>query len=390
MRKQADQDLESQGLLSSTDDIDSGREFSPVAKSPHADRTAASSTEQSRRSGLLAAMLYGGTSITITFFNKAVFFVWHFDYPITISLMQVTSSLILFRLIGAHGTLQLPAISARILTVALPLAIFWCLNVLSGIFTLEYMSIPMFSTLRRLTTLIVLIGEHTLLRKYASRPVWASVLVMTTGALIAGVSDLEFNPIGYACVTINNLCTAGYLLLIQVTKSQLQVSNLQLLYLMNLCSFPFLLMAYLYFDSRAVFDYEHIKNWQFLLVLFCSCIQVMAFATFAARARTPSAQPSLPPALADLPIRARLAHHPPSVGVHLELRHVPVHDAQLRRDHLDHRADVQARDDDAWPFPLREHHVHDGQPDRALHRTHLELLVRMDQVLGDQKPVEAG
>jgi drug/metabolite transporter (DMT)-like permease len=173
-----------------------------------------------------------------------------------------------------HGTISLPALSAKVLWQAAPLAIFWCLNVLSGIFTLQYMSIPMFSTLRRLTTLIVLIGEHVLLRRYATRPIWMAVIVMTLGALVAGVSDLDFNPMGYMCVTINNVCTAAYLLLIQITKRDLQVSNLQLLFLMNLCSLPFLATAFFAFDAQQVWAYPHLRDFSFVLVLVSSCVQV--------------------------------------------------------------------------------------------------------------------
>jgi solute carrier family 35 protein len=232
--------------------------------------------EKSRRAGLLAALLYGSTSVTITFFNKAVFFVWHFDFPVTITLLQVCLSLVMFLCLHLQGAITLPALSLRMLGNSAPLAIFWCLNVLSGIFTLQYMSIPMFSTLRRLTTLFVLMGEHFFLRRYASQAVWASVLIMSSGALVAGVSDLDYNPMGYICVTINNVCTGAYLLLIQVAKRDLQVSNLQLLFLMNLCSLPFLALTAVFFDAQLVWNYEHLGNSRFLSVLFASCVQVRA------------------------------------------------------------------------------------------------------------------
>jgi len=270
---------ESDSLLKGEDRGD--EEASDVEDARDKTRPHVSSTEFGRK-GLLAALLYGSTSIAITFFNKAVFFVWHFDYAVTISLLQVTMSLLFFRVLGSSGALQLPTLTVPIARQAMPLAVFWCLNVLSGIFTLEFMSIPMFSTLRRLTTVVVLAGEHVILRKYASQRVWVSVGLMTVGALIAGAGDLDFNPAGYACVTINNLCTAAYLLLIQVTKSNLQVSNLQLLFLMNACSFPFLLAAAGLLEASSVAVYPHLWDPMFLLILFCSCAQafVLNYATF--------------------------------------------------------------------------------------------------------------
>ena len=290
MPKQVEVAAEEEGLLArrtSQDSLDIERGNGAAHDVRERRRDGEAAGEKARRSGLLAALLYGSTSITITFFNKAVFFVWHFDFPVTISLLQVSLSLLFFVAMHVHGTIQLPALSLRMVGMAAPLAIFWCLNVLSGIFTLQYMSIPMFSTLRRLTTLIVLIGEHVLLRKYATQPVWIAVIVMTLGALVAGVSDLDFNPMGYMCVTINNVCTAAYLLLIQITKRDLQVSNLQLLFLMNLCSLPFLAVTCLIFDAQLVLHYSYLRNPSFLLVLLCSCVQASA------RTGRPPARPGL-------------------------------------------------------------------------------------------------
>lgn len=335
-RRQSHQSAESQPFLEEGEEADLEQEDIQESK----EHTYASSTEFGRK-GLLAALLYGATSIAITFFNKAVFFVWHFDYAISISLVQVALSLVLFRVLCSAGLIQLPTISLPVLRQATPLAVFWCLNVLSGIFTLEFMSIPMFSTLRRLTTVIVLFGEHMILRKYASVRVWLSVGVMTVGALVAVAGDLDFNPLGYACVTINNLCTAAYLLLIQMTKSHLQVSNLQLLFLMNMCSFPFLCAASVAFEASAVVAYPYLRDPAFLLVLFCSCGQVQT------RAPRPPCGP-----LGSLRNDAARA-----AGICAELRNLPLYDAQLGRDDVHHGADVQACHAHRGPVSLRQQRV---------------------------------
>lgn len=49
-------------------------------------------------------------------------------------------------------------------------------NVVSGIAALQYLSVPMWSTLRRLTTLITMGGEVVMLAKEHSPQIWTAVV----------------------------------------------------------------------------------------------------------------------------------------------------------------------------------------------------------------------
>jgi hypothetical protein len=107
-------------------------------------------------------------------------------------------------------------------------------NVVSGIAALQYLSVPMWSTLRRLTTLITMGGEVVMLSKEHSSDIWTAVVrvacespassspsgqtvlhcaamrrsdkttcvaaqgIMVAGAFVAGVYDLAFDATGYA------------------------------------------------------------------------------------------------------------------------------------------------------------------------------------------------
>ncbi|THD22127.1 UDP-glucuronic acid/UDP-N-acetylgalactosamine transporter [Fasciola hepatica] len=91
-------------------------------------------------------------------------------------------------------------------------------------------SLPMFSALRRLSNLFIMVGEKVILG--VSRPfsVYLSVVVMVLGAIVAVIGDLTFDLLGYAYVFTNNFSTAAKALL---TKSLLRdqgFSSLELLY----------------------------------------------------------------------------------------------------------------------------------------------------------------
>lgn len=71
------------------------------------------------------------------------------------------------------------------------------------------------SVIRRSTTLFVVSGEFWLFNKRPSRRSLAALLLMVGGAVVAGLTDLTFNPAGYAWVSLCVVSTAAYLLLIR-------------------------------------------------------------------------------------------------------------------------------------------------------------------------------
>lgn len=50
-----------------------------------------------------ACVLYGTSSVAITFFNKAVFSVFHFHYPVFMTLVQILFCLAALRIANALG-----------------------------------------------------------------------------------------------------------------------------------------------------------------------------------------------------------------------------------------------------------------------------------------------
>jgi drug/metabolite transporter (DMT)-like permease len=79
--------------------------------------------------------------------------------------------------------------------------------------------IPIYSVLRRLTTVITLAGEIYLLSRQIPFDEQASVIMMVFGAFIAGWGDLEFHLWGYMLIGLNCVATAGYLVTIKQVRS---------------------------------------------------------------------------------------------------------------------------------------------------------------------------
>lgn len=219
---------------------------------------------------LAVCLLYGITSVTITFFNKAVFSVYGFRFPCFVTLVQIALCINLLRIASALGFIRLPKITREMVRVVFPLTLCWWVYVVSGIAALRHLNIPMFSTLRKCTALIVLVLEAMLLRKHARPSVWISILIMVTGGFVAGVNDMSFSLPGYVLVLICCFSTALYLILIVRVGKRSKLDTFGLLYYNNVLSFPIMLTYLLVFTNewKQIPDYDHIDDprfWAFLL-----------------------------------------------------------------------------------------------------------------------------
>lgn len=220
-------------------------------------------------------MLYGCTSVSITFFNKAVFSVYKFNFPCFVTLMQIIVCLSYLTIANALGKIKLPRLTKPLSRTIYPLTLCWWTYVVSGLVALRYLNVPMFSTLRKGTALLVLIGERLVLKKKASSAVWASISVMCAGGVIAGFTDLTGSLPGYIFVAICCVSTAMYLILIVRVGSSSGLDSFGLLYYNNVLSLPLMLAYLLLFTDEVagVAEYPQLFEPRFCIFLFVSASQ---------------------------------------------------------------------------------------------------------------------
>jgi solute carrier family 35 len=226
-----------------------------------------------RSVGLCA--LYGCTSVSITFFNKAVFSVYAFNYPCTVTLLQIVVCLFFLRAAHAAKRITLPAVTKEMARVVYPLTLCWWTYVVSGLIALRYLNVPMFSTLRKFTALLVLVGERVVLKRTAPTPVWAAISVMVSGGVLAGFTDLTMSIPGYVFVAICCFATAMYLILIVRVGAASGLDTFGLLYYNNVLSVP-LMLGYLVFcttELQGVVSYPRLGELQFWAFLLVSASQ---------------------------------------------------------------------------------------------------------------------
>eukprot|EP01052_Picozoa_sp_SAG31_P021431 SAG31_NODE_1657_length_7619_cov_10.364362_5_plen_111_part_00 len=85
---------------------------------------------------------------------------------------------------------------------------------------------------------MTLMGEVVLQNKRHGNKVWASISLMVAGALVAGLTDMSYNGVGYALVAVNDVATALYLILVSSYADKKALGAMGLLFYLNLFALP--------------------------------------------------------------------------------------------------------------------------------------------------------
>lgn len=212
-----------------------------------------------RFEGLMAALCYGISSASIIIFNKTVFSTFGFRSPVFVCLVHMMLSFTLVVVLKAIGRIDYQDFDLKIFIKMIPLSICFVGNILLGLLGTRLISVPMFTTLRRLTALFILILTFIRTSICPSVGVTLSVSLLIAGAAVAGYNDLYFDPKGYLVVILNNMATTGYL---QITKDvKEEVSKFGLLFYNSMISIPMLLIWVLLSDELTyVAQFENRNN----------------------------------------------------------------------------------------------------------------------------------
>ncbi|KAH8867674.1 UDP-sugar transporter UST74c [Schistosoma japonicum] len=197
---------------------------------------------------VLAALVYMCVSVSIVFSNKLVLTTFKFPSYLLLALLQI-----------------------------LPLSIFSALDIVMGIASTGSLSLPLFTALRRISNLFIMVGEYFLLGTKRSNSIHLSVIVMVIGAGIAAIGDITFDPVGYTYIFINNISTTGKALL---TKSRLRdynFSSIELIYFNSLLMLPILsILVYIKCEPSEITQFEFWLDPVFLLYFLFSCCSAVA------------------------------------------------------------------------------------------------------------------
>eukprot|EP00292_Cryptomonas_paramecium_P009095 CAMPEP_0113695706 /NCGR_PEP_ID=MMETSP0038_2-20120614/21061_1 /TAXON_ID=2898 /ORGANISM="Cryptomonas paramecium" /LENGTH=257 /DNA_ID=CAMNT_0000618303 /DNA_START=246 /DNA_END=1015 /DNA_ORIENTATION=+ /assembly_acc=CAM_ASM_000170 len=171
------------------------------------------------------------------------------------------------------------------------MALGWWIYGVSGVIALKYLNVPMFSAIRRFTTIVVMFGEWRLRGRIPPRNQQLAVIVMTIGAAIAGLTDITFNFVGYFWVLICAFSTALYLLFIDKLGRESGLNDFGLLFYNNVLALPFMVGSLLVSgELEGVRQYKLLYDAKFQLFFVVSAAQAFLlnfFIFFCTRVNSP-------------------------------------------------------------------------------------------------------
>lgn len=145
-----------------------------------------------------------------------------------------------------------------------PLSFVFIAYVVVSLVSLGRVNVPMFTALRRLTILFVMVEEYYYFGTVPSRAVTNTVIIMTIGAAIAAWKDLTFDPVSYFFLFLTNVFTSLYTVFINVIKKETKLDIFAMMYYNNITTMPALLvLAWATGDLQAAWNFTHWGDWFF-------------------------------------------------------------------------------------------------------------------------------
>lgn len=181
--------------------------------------------------------VYIVVSAALTVVNKLAFSNEHFHH---VNLLVCAQQLcVILALVGLHkvGLTSLGPLRRPSWSLTLVILSFIC-YVLSSLFGLKFVSVPLYTTLRKLGILTTLALEYCCHKLSLSRTSMLGILLVVFGAVFAGRSDLRSSALGYAICLCCNFFTSAYLVSVSYHKDKVDIGGTDLVFQCALYSLP--------------------------------------------------------------------------------------------------------------------------------------------------------
>ena len=264
-----------------------------------------------------SALFYGFISTFMVFGNKYLLSSWHFRYPITLILLEMSLNMICISFYtnfkSAPKTFKTSQSNENLLTdsnksqnsisINMPVeqpepessrrtkrlyhiltAVFYSAHSVTSLKALSSMNIPMYVIFKRMVPLVNLLLSFVLFTNNSSssnsashasrahsRKIILSISIMTLGVVIAGAGDIGFDLAAYFYCGFSVVCQALYFSFIQKC-GETSKNPFENLFRMATYSFPILFVFFLFGDEMSDLvvhrKYPYLSDAHFWMVLF--------------------------------------------------------------------------------------------------------------------------
>lgn len=199
------------------------------------------SSEQVRRTivvSLSVCTFYILVSSSMVFANKALSYTYEFRTTNFLLLCQMLFTSFLLRVLRSFGVIDFVDFQiARARQVA-PVSVFYCLNAAVALVALRELSVPSYTLIKRLAPLFTICLEAVLLKKLASKEIFASLLVMSAGTVLAANADSSSTTFAWLLGFLSCAFQALYLVFVKRSGAETGMNSFGILYYHSILSLP--------------------------------------------------------------------------------------------------------------------------------------------------------
>ena len=137
--------------------------------------------------GMGAALFYGICSVSMAFLNKILMDIYGFDFPISILVIQMGTTIVILYTLKFLRFIELPGYTLKDgYLFALP-AFFYSANSVLALLSLSHMNVAMYGVLKRCVPMVTLLLSVLILKQgLPSTLTLTSIVLLTIGCIIAG------------------------------------------------------------------------------------------------------------------------------------------------------------------------------------------------------------
>jgi len=239
--------------------------------------------------GIIFTYIFIACSITINIVNRVIFLQYKFKFNITLIFLQQFFCMIFFYIISKKSKVfhkQAGEVSFKdfykLKYQYIAYTIFFIIKTITSFLGYQLVTnIPMYVNLRKFLTAMTFIYQYCFKKKKISNINILVVILLTIGAILAGIDDYSTDYKGYLAVFMKNTLNLVNLEVSENFKKKNGITNLKLLVYNSFLSTPFLFISLFatgeyarlinYFQENS--DYNFV-NLGFYLFISCSVIMV--------------------------------------------------------------------------------------------------------------------
>ncbi|KAK7301355.1 hypothetical protein RJT34_12218 [Clitoria ternatea] len=228
---------------------------------------------------LLAILQWWAFNVTVIIINKWIFQKLDFKFPLLVSCIHFICSAI-----GGYVAIKVLKIKPLIHVDPedrwkriFPMSFVFCINIVLGNVSLRYIPVSFMQTIKSFTPATTIILQWLVWRKYFDWRIWASLVPIVGGILLASFTELSFNIFGFCAALLGCLATSTKTILAESLLHGYKFDSINTVYYMAPFATMILAIPAMLLEGNGVLDWlsTHPYPWATLLTIFSS--GVLAF-----------------------------------------------------------------------------------------------------------------